>query len=201
MIKVLAIVGSPRKGKNNDTIVTHMLEGIENTLGLGVFIEKLYADDLAVQPCKACDGCTRVRGCILEDAMRGLYEKFDESDIIIMASPLYFNSISAQLKTIIDRNQAIWSSKYILNNSLINKDKNRLGYFICTAGMPEIPDLFEAAIPIMELYFKSINTGYEGNFFVANVDEHPIMRDEKILQQAYSIGISLADKILTMRTQ
>lgn len=198
MLKVLGIVGSPRKGKNNDTLVTHMLKGIEKTCEGQVIIEKFYADRLNIQPCKACDGCTKKRGCVLKDDMNNLYNRFDAADIIILSSPLYFNSISAQLKTIIDRNQAIWSSKYVLNNSLINKEKKRLGYFICTAGMPETPHLFDATLPIMQLYFKSINTSHEGNLFVANVDEHPIMKDEDILQQAYAIGASLAIKAIEL---
>lgn len=198
MLKVLGIVGSPRKGKNNDTLVTHMLKGIEKTCENQAAIEKIYADKLNVQPCKACDGCTRKRGCVLKDDMEKLYEKFDTADIVILSSPLYFNSVSAQLKTIIDRNQAIWSSKYVLNHSLINKEKKRLGYFICTAGMSENPHLFDATLPIMELYFKSINTSHEGNLFVPNVDQHPIMKDENILQQAYAIGAALAIKATEM---
>lgn len=194
MLRVLAIVGSPRKGKNNDTLVDYILKGIDKTCENQVMIEKFYADKLKVQPCKACDGCTRKRGCVLKDDMGQLYEKFDKADIVIISSPLYFNSVSAQLKTIIDRNQAIWSSKYVLNHSLIDKEKKRLGYFVCTAGMPDSPNLFDAVLPVIELYFKSINTSHEGSLLVPNVDAHPVMKDENTLQQAYGIGVSLAIK-------
>ncbi|MCC5911012.1 MAG: flavodoxin family protein [Clostridiaceae bacterium] len=195
MLHVLAIVGSPRKGKNNDALVTSMLEGIENHGNSSVSIEKLYADKLAIQSCKACDGCTRKRGCVLKDGMNDIYEKFDKADIIIVSSPLYFNSISGQLKSIIDRNQAIWSSKYILNNSLIDKSKLRLGYFICTAGMPEEPNLFHATFPIMELFFKSVNTNWEGSLLISNVDKHPIVHDNATLQNSYNIGKKLIEKL------
>ncbi|SDL07041.1 flavodoxin family protein [Natronincola ferrireducens] len=195
MLRVLAIVGSPRKGKNNDTLVHEMLKGIEETSIEPITIDKLYADRLNISPCKACGGCGRKRGCVLKDDMGEVYEKFDQADIVILSSPLYFNSISAQVKTIIDRNQAIWSSKYILNDSLINKSKKRIGYFICTAGMPEEPHLFDATLPIMELFFKSINTDHEGNLFVANVDEKSVMERKESLEKAYSIGSDLVGKM------
>ena len=191
MLRILAIVGSPRKGKNNDTLVKHMLQGIEETSTSEVFIEKLYADKLNVASCKACNACAKKLGCIIKDDMEGLYKKFDEADIVILSSPLYFNSISGRVKTIIDRNQAIWSSKYILESSLIDKDKQRLGYFICTAGMPESPELFDATFPIMDLFFKSINTEYRGNLLIANVDEVSVMENKEVLEEAYAIGKKL----------
>lgn len=191
MLKILAIVGSPRKGKNNDTLVEHMLKGMRDTNITKMSIEKLYADKLDVSSCKACDACAKKRGCILQDDMKELYKKFDEADIVILSSPLYFNSISGKVKTIIDRNQAIWSSKYVLGESLIDKEKSRLGYFICTAGMPESPELFDATLPIIDLFFKSINTEHKGNLFVANVDEVSVLEDKKILEKANAIGTEL----------
>lgn len=194
MLNVIGIIGSPRRGKNNDALVTQMLKGIEKTCEKQAAIEKLYISQLKIQPCKACNACARQRGCILDDGMNDIYEKLDRADIVIISSPLYFNSISAQLKALVDRNQAIWSSKYVLNQSLIDKTKKRLGYFICTAGMPQSPKLFDATLPIMDLYFKSINTSHEGNLFVANIDKHPIIKDKDVLENAYAIGVSLAVK-------
>ncbi|AKL96957.1 multimeric flavodoxin WrbA [Clostridium aceticum] len=198
MLKVLAIVGSPRKGKNNDTLVEHMLKGIADYKEVSASIEKLYANKMQIASCTACEGCGRKKGCVIKDDMNSLYTKFDEADIVIISSPLYFCSVSSQLKAIIDRNQAIWSSKYILNDSLINKEKSRLGYFICTAGMPDEPHLFDATLPVMELFFKSINTSHEGNLFVPNVDQQPIMEDEKMLQEAYALGAKLIEKAATL---
>lgn len=192
MIKVLAIMGSPRRGKNNDTLLDCILKGLSAP---DVSIEKHYADELNVNPCKACAGCERKIGCVLEDDMQVLYEKFNTADIIILASPLYFNSISAQLKAVIDRCQAIWSSKYILNQSIINKSKKRIGYFICTAGAPENADLFNAAIPVIDMFFKSVNAEYLGNLLIADVDKHPAYQSKELLERAYHIGIGLREKI------
>jgi multimeric flavodoxin WrbA len=165
MLKVLAIMGSPRKGKNNDILLDYMLKGIKKERE-DAEVDKLYVSDLVIYPCIACEECTRKPGCILQDEMNHLYKKYDGADIIIITSPMYFNSVSAQLKAVIDRNQAIWSSKYILGQPLIDRKKKRLGYFIFTSGDETGCAGLTAAEPIINLFFKSINAEYVGNYFV-----------------------------------
>lgn len=191
-MKILAIMGSPRKNKNNDALITNILKSIQEPT---ITIEKYSVGDLIVKPCIACDACTRNLGCIFNDHMTMLYKKFNEADVVIISSPLYFNSVSAQLKSIIDRCQAIWSSKYVLNQSIIDIDKKRIGFFISTAGMPESPELFSATIPIMDLFFKSINCEYVGNLFVPNIDAHPIIEDQETLSKAHNIGLELKKRL------
>ena len=186
-MKVLAIMGSPRKGKNNDVLLDSILASIKNQ-DITAAIEKLYVSDLAIAPCLACDACTRKTGCIQKDGMDDLYEKFDVADLIIITSPMYFNSISGQLKSIIDRNQAIWSSKYVLNDPLIDKDKVRVGYVIITAGAKEHPYGLSAVTPIMDLFFKSVNTEYWGDYFVNGVDENPAYSNSQALDQMREAG-------------
>ncbi|MDR5659468.1 flavodoxin family protein [Serpentinicella sp. ANB-PHB4] len=192
MVKVVAIVGSPRKNKNNDLLLSHILKGL-TTNEEEMHIDKYHAYDLNIKPCIACDGCTRKLGCVFKDDMTEIYQKFNEADIVIIASPLYFNSVSAQLKAIIDRCQAIWSSKYVLKNSMINQNKKRIGYFISTAGMPYSSELFSAAIPVMDLFFKSINCEYVENLFVANVDNQSV--NDQNLDEAYAIGQNILKQL------
>ncbi len=186
-MKVLAIMGSPRKGKNNDMLLDTILNSIKQQEA-SVEITKLYVSDLAIAPCLACDACTRRAGCVQKDGMAELYQHFDSADIILMTSPMYFNSISGQLKAIIDRNQAIWSSKYVLKQSLIDKSKPRVGYFIITAGAEEHPYGLQAVTPILDLFFKSINTVYMDNYFVNGVDERPAFQRAEVLQDMEGLG-------------
>ncbi len=195
MLNIIALVGSPRKNKNNDSLVNNMLKGIQDTCHNEIHMEKLYIRDLDIKPCMACAACARKAGCIIEDDMSQIYDKFNRADIVIISSPLYFNSISGALKTLVDRNQAIWSSKYILNQPIIDRQKKRLGYFICTAGMPESEDLFDATLPIMDLFFKSINTQWVGNLFIGDMDRKPIINNRELLKEAYDIGSWLAKNI------
>ncbi len=127
-MKVLAIMGSPVRKRNNEALLSSVLNGLrsEHPAPEKIDVQLFCASSLKVSPCIACDRCARVKGCIFEDDMQTLYKEFESSDVIIITSPLYFNSVSAQLKAVIDRCQAIWSSKYALKDSMISQEKKTL---------------------------------------------------------------------------
>lgn len=197
-MKVLAILGSPIRKRNSETLVNKVIESVKDHVSKDVSLEVdvVSVQSLKVSPCVACDRCTRIKGCVFQDDMIYLYKAFNESDIILFASPLYFNSVSAQAKAIIDRCQAIFSSKYVLKDPMIDRDRKRLGLFISTAGvdMNDDPELFKGTLPVMDLFFRSINTEYLGNLFVGNVDRVKVMDNPEALDSAKEWGLVLAEK-------
>jgi len=162
MKKVLILFASPRKNGNTHFVTVSVIKGIEYEAS----IEWIFVSDLKISPCSACNGCEPSGICIIEDAMTEIYKKTNEADIVIVASPLYFNSVSAQLKILIDRYQAIYAGK---QNSKILIDKPRKGYFICTAGSPKAN--FTGAKMVMELFFKTMNANYSGDLLIADTDK------------------------------
>ena len=99
-MKVTGIVGSPRKEMNTDTLVTKVLEG---TLSSGVETEKIYLNELEIKPCQACDRSPAPDYCFYKDGMEIIYEILETADALVIGSPAYYDSISAQLKLLIDR--------------------------------------------------------------------------------------------------
>ena len=99
-MKVLAISGSPRKGGNSDILTDEVLRGASES---GAETEKIYLQDLSISPCRACYGCRESGKCVQKDDGDYILEKLIEADTIILSSPVYFYSISAQMKTMIDR--------------------------------------------------------------------------------------------------
>lgn len=167
MKKVLAIMGSPRKNKNTNKALDYLLDGIDkNTF----HIEKIYLRDLKINYCTGCDNCGKTGSCVFKDDMDLLYEGFDNSDIIILASPLYFNSVNGLTKNIIDRCQKYWSLKYSLGQQY-KRNEFRLGLFLSVGGAPYSHDQFNGALPVMDFFFKAINAKYLGNYFVSGTDE------------------------------
>ncbi|WP_160723499.1 flavodoxin family protein [Isachenkonia alkalipeptolytica] len=173
-MKVLAILGSPIRRRNNEFLLNKVIQGLEDHIPKDetVEVDFVSVQSLKVSPCIACDRCTRIKGCVFQDDMSYLYKAFNDSDVILFSSPLYFNSVSAQAKAIIDRCQAIFSSKYVLKDPMIDRNRKRLGLFISTAGvdMNDDTELFKGTLPVMDLFFRSINTEYVGNLFIGNVD-------------------------------
>ncbi len=99
-MKILAIVGSPRKKGNTDILVDNVCLGIQSQ---GLEVEKIYLSDYKFEPCIGCEGCSKTCKCVLKDDMQVIYKKLDESHGIILGSPTYFYNVSALTKKFIDR--------------------------------------------------------------------------------------------------
>lgn len=184
MINILAIYGSPRRKQNSDTLLEKFLEGIHDE---DCNINRLYASKQHIKPCIACDGCYKDGKCVLKDDMQDIYRSIDDADIIIVASPIYFYTVTAQLKALIDRCQAVWSSKYIAKTEIISK-KKRLGFFICTGGASEEYYHPHCLLDVMDIFFKCINTEFCGHLAVLDVDNVHIENRTDILTKAFDEG-------------
>jgi len=88
-MKVVGIVGSPRKGGNTERLVSESLEVIAQD---GIETELICLADREIHPCTACLSCRRLGRCKIEDDFQGVYEKMLEADGIIVGSPVYFSS-------------------------------------------------------------------------------------------------------------
>lgn len=107
-MKILALLGSPRKNGNTSLLLDEYLRGIEEA-GKPAEITKIYLNDKDIHGCNACESCrsTAAGRCIIEDDMQELYPLFCEADMVIYATPVYWWSVSAQLKAFMDRCYAI----------------------------------------------------------------------------------------------
>lgn len=191
MKNVLALMGSPRKGQNTDALLDYLLDGIKDNNE--VEINKIYLKDKDVRGCTGCDYCGKSGECISKDSMNDIYAEFDRSDIIILAAPIYFNSVNSLTKTMIDRCQKYWSLKYSLNEKYKNTD-DRIGIFLSTGGAPLEHDQFNGSIYVMDYFFRAINAKYSGNYFVSNTDNDPVKEREDVKSELYKIGKNISDR-------
>lgn len=118
--RVLAIEGSPRKGGNSDLLCDAFLRG---AAAAGHTTEKIYVQDLHLGPCLACYGCRNTSKCVQKDGMDAVLAKMVEADVIVLATPVYFYSLSGQLKVLIDRTLPQYT-----------KIRDKDFYFIATAA-------------------------------------------------------------------
>lgn len=105
---VLILSGSPRKGGNSDLLCDEFLRGAQES---GNQVEKVFLRSKKVAPCNACYYCKNSGGkCAFPDDMAEILDKMQAADVIVMASPVYFYSIDAQMKAVIDRSVARWTN-------------------------------------------------------------------------------------------
>ncbi len=189
-MKALVISGSPRANQNTDILLDRLIEGLELQ---DVDVEKIDLAGLKYDPCIGCDVCGKTGHCFMDDGITPIYDKFNEADIIVIGSPMYFNSVTAITKAMIDRCQAFWSSKYILNKSSIDQNKKRRGIYVGVGGAkhPDLEKGFIGATVVMDLFFRAVNTDYMYNLLVDNTDEVGVADREDVLKNAYELGVKL----------
>jgi multimeric flavodoxin WrbA len=188
-MKVLGLFGSPRRGGNTEILLEEALKGAERE---GAEIERLFLRDLDITPCTECHGCDETGSCVILDGMQKIYPKLLEADIIILASPIFFYGVTAWAKALIDRSQALWAKKYLVNDPSMGKTgKKRKGFFI-SVGATKGQKVFEGAILTVKYFFDALNTEYTGELLYRGVDgKGEILKHPKALEQAREAGRKL----------
>jgi hypothetical protein len=98
---ILILKGSPRKHGNSAALADQIYAGAKKA---GAEVESVYLSGLEINPCDACDACQEGdQGCIVQDDMQALYPQLKAADVIVLASPIYYFTITAQIKAFIDR--------------------------------------------------------------------------------------------------
>ena len=104
-MKILAIVGSPRLKGNTNYLVD---QALGEASGLGADTEKVVLSQYQVNPCLGHDDCASFESCLQKDDTGWVLDKFREADGVILATPVYYYNISAQMKAFIDRNYFVY---------------------------------------------------------------------------------------------
>ncbi|MCL4535859.1 MAG: flavodoxin family protein [Bacteroidetes bacterium] len=99
-MKVVAVIGSPRVNGNTEALARHALEAVAAE---GIDTEIIRLAGLEVAPCDACMVCRGTAQCSIQDEFQGVYDKMLAADGIILASPVYFGSATANIKAVMDR--------------------------------------------------------------------------------------------------
>lgn len=183
-VKVLGVLGSPRRGGNTELLLDAALEGAAEE---GASIEKVVLDALDIRPCTACDGCRDGIRCVLNDDMAALYPKIEDADAIVLASPVYFESVTAQTKAFIDRCQLFWCRKYLLGM----KGKRRAGALLAVGA--RVRTDFHAPEATARALFHTLDAmpcqvlAYAGFEEPRSIEDHP-----DALRESRELGRQLA---------
>jgi len=187
--QIIGIVASPRKQMNTDTIVQRILDGCQN---LGASVSKIYLDDLTIRPCRACK-VQDSSGCLYKDDMEQIYEVFEKADGLVLGTPVYYNTVSSQMKLMIDRSYCLAkpvilsSGKKIYESSVKKKKK---GIVVSVGGSGLNP---ECVLPVFDLWSPEVNLSIVDTVLVsyAQMGKTPI-ESEELLLEAFSKGEKFA---------
>jgi multimeric flavodoxin WrbA len=189
-IKVLGISTSPRIKGNSDLLLRRALDGAESA---GAGTEYVSLLDYKISPCLECNACYATGTCSVQDDYQQVLKKMLDADRLIFATPIFFMSVCAQAKMLIDRCQCLWAHKYVLKKELITPGHNRRAMVIAVGGSRSKKQ-FECIRLTMKSYFDSIQMHYVANLFVNKIDAlGDIEKHPSALNEAYRLGGKLTD--------
>lgn len=176
--KVLILSGSPRKGGNSDVLCDEFMRGAKEN---GNEVEKIRVAERKIGFCNACYFCKTSGGiCAIKDDMAEILQKMIDVDVIVMASPVYFYSIDAQLKALIDRTVSRWLEV-----------KNKNFYYIMTAADNEI-EAMETTLKCFRGYAECVEGAKEvGIIYGIGVYEKGKVKNTKAMIESYEMGFSI----------
>ncbi len=189
-LKVVGIIGSPRKGMNTDTLVTKALEGAQSA---GAETEEIYLNDLEIRPCQACKNFPAPDYCFFHDGMDKVYDVMVNADAFVIGAPAYFGSFSAQLKLMIDRSNCLAEMVELPDGKLTFKSrlkKRKKGIFIWVANISKDPEPALVSMRIWSKYFANVEL--VDNLVVLKSDfGKGARKQKKIIEKAFQSGVSL----------
>jgi len=186
-MKVLGIMGSPRKQSNTEILLDKALEGGGEA---GAEVEKVLVSKLKISPCLEIYACRKDGNCAIKDDMQLLYKKLLEADHVIFASPMFFYGVTSQAKAIIDRCQALWVRKHVLGMGKEDK-RERRGVFI-SVGATRGAKLFDGAVLTVKYFFDAIGVKYSGDLLVRGIDNKAQIKEHPTaLKDAFRLGQEL----------
>ncbi len=192
-MRVLGIAGSPRRGGNTDTLLGEFLKGAAER---GAETRVITLSELKIAPCEHCDICLKKGKCKIDDDMTMVIEEMEKAHIIVLASPVHFMGVTAQMKTMIDRAQVLWARKYVLKQPPLGGHHERLGFFISVGGR-KVTNLFQPSLETVKSFFRVMDATYAGELLFPGVDEKDvILHNPDARRQANIAGQMLADRCL-----
>ena len=176
-MKILIISGSPRKGGNTELLAEAFAKGASKHHQ----VEIVSVRDYKVNPCLGCNACFKTNGiCAQKDDMSPIYEKMNQADMLVIASPVYFYGISAQLKAVIDRfHNPIRDTFHIKKMALL------------LVGAATLPELFDAILAEYNLCLRFFGIEDAGKVLVRGVKDKGDIMGTSFLEDAYQLGSSI----------
>ena len=186
MPDILAIYGSPRREGNTSVLLKQAVQGARDA---GADIEEITLRDLKMSPCLEIYGCLKTGRCAIQDDFQSLYDKMLSAKGLMLASPIFFYTVSAHTKILMDRCQSLWVKKYWIDKMQEGApEPTRLGLFI-SVGATKGKRLFDGTLLTVRYFFDALDMKlwksllYRGLDFKDDVLKHP-----DYLKEAYEAG-------------
>lgn len=177
--KILVICTSMRSRSNSEMLADSFIEGAKAS---GNTVEKVTLKGKTINFCKGCFSCQKTGKCVIADSAPAITEKIRQAEVIVWASPIYYYSVSGQMKTLIDRANPLYVSEYAFRDV----------YFLSAATEDE-KDTDDRALRTVEGWIACFpKARLAGKVFAGGVTDQGEIAGHKALQEAFAMGKAIA---------
>ncbi len=184
--KILLVMGSPRKEGNSATLAKQVATGAKAT---GAAVETFYLHTLNIQPCTACDACREDghKDCVIDDDMEILYPKLRQADALVIASPIYWFTVSAQTKLFMDR----WYALGGPGEDYAAFAGKRIGIVLTYADIDPFASGAVNALRTFQDAFNYVGAEIIGMIYGSASEAGEIGKNRDLMEKAYELGKEL----------
>ena len=172
-------------GGNTEVLLEEAIKGAHEA---GAAVEAVFLRDKTISPCLEIYGCKIDGRCVIEDDFHEVGDKMVEADALILASPIFFYTVSAHTKMLMDRCQSFWVKQYLLKKPITPGRPRRRGAFI-SVGATRGRRLFEGVTLTVHYFFDALQVDLWDTLLVRGVDEKGAIFDHpEQIHAAYELG-------------
>ena len=175
---VLIISSSPRKGGNSETLAEAFAKGAQ---GAGNHVETIRLREKQIGFCKGCLACQKLGHCVVKDDAVEIAAKMHDADVLVFATPVYYYSVSGQLKTMLDRSNPLFDSDYAFTK-----------VYLLAAATENEPETVEGAVKAVQGWVDCFERcELAGTVFAGGVTDVGEIAGHPALEKAYQMGKEL----------
>ena len=172
---VLIISSSPRKGGNSETLAASFARGAQEA---GHQVETVYLREKQLGFCRGCFACLKIGHCVINDDAVEIAARMHDADVLVFATPVYYYSVSGQLKTMLDRANPLYDTDYAFTKA----------YLLATAA-EDTPETFEGTEKAVQGWVDCFpRCTLAGTVYAGGVNELGEISGRPALEQAYKMG-------------
>jgi multimeric flavodoxin WrbA len=190
MADIIALYGSPRRGGNTALLLQAAVAGAR---AAGAAVEEIYLRDLKISPCLEIYQCIKTGECAIKDEFPAVLARLKQARGIMLASPIFFYTVSAHTKIFMDRCQSVWVNKYWREKTPFGDwQEKRKGLFI-SVGATSGKRLFDGALLTVKYFFDVLDTKLGPTLLYRNLDHKgEVLKHPAYLEEARAAGAALA---------
>ena len=193
MPQIVAVYGSPRRKGNTATLLKHAVQG---AVDAGAQVDEIILRDLKMSPCLEIYACKKEGRCAIKDDFHQVVDQILSAKGLILASPIFFYTVSAHTKILMDRCQSLWVKKYWIDKVPFGQwEPKRKGLFI-SVGATKGKKLFNGVLLTVKYFFDVLDMELFHSLLYRRLEfEDDVLKYPEYLEEAYRAGKALAKAI------